>query len=224
MRPTLATVEDHMKSGRKSKARNTSSKKRRKKDDSSTPNLWSSFSHKAHERRLSLLLHSPQWRSRSCGQLVLLPGITSFAFLAPHPHPYDGAVPSCAASAAKKECVQAATLQILSQKQQGHLYRISVFKLHAPLNQGTFSGVTDLHSLGASNTPPLAVTKQLSWQNQGSSLVASSLLTALSRIHTPLDDNDLEGLRALQHQEAPPEESKDETVTKAGLGWKNLIF
>ena len=101
--------------------------------------------------------------------------------------------------------MQAATLQILLQKQQGHLYRLSIFELHAPLNSGTFSGVTDLHSLGASNTPPLAVTKQLSWQNQGSSLVASSLLTALSRIHTPLDDNDLEGLRALQHQEAPPE-------------------
>ena len=104
MRPTLATVEDHIKSGRKNKARNTSSKKRRKKDDSSTANLWSSFSHKAHERSLSLLLHSPQWSSRSCGQLVLLPGITSFAFLAPHPHPYDSAIPSCAASAAKRVC------------------------------------------------------------------------------------------------------------------------
>lgn len=84
--------------------------------------------------------------------------------------------------------------------------------------------MTDRHSLDPSNTPPLAVTKQLSWQNQGSSLVASGLLSAPSRIHTPLDDNGLEGPRALQQQEAPLEESKDETVTKAGLGWKNLTF
>ena len=69
-----------------------------------------------------------------------------------------------------------------------------------------------------SHTRPLAVAKNQAGRIGGQ---PGSLLAALSRIHTPLDDNDLEGPRALQHQRLLLRNPK--MWLRQAWGEKNLI-